>query len=170
MGQQIAIAATSADEDSFLGFLRETAEIQLFLPCAATVEELWVNGFAPFSPYHSQYFIWNKSYAWKPKFGQVNEDVSGQGGWPFISNPCNGPVIEFSRTDINRFLKKDLATGQHGRIYWAKYNRQKGFAKWFDSILHWVRRNGENLYSKSSYGLYCLPDAWHLWQARDAIG
>lgn len=170
MGQQIAIAATAVDEESLLGFLRESAEIQLFLPCAPTVEEIWVDHFAPFGPYHTQYFIWNKAYAWKPRFGKINADVKGHGGWPYVLDPCHGPVIEFDRTNVDRFLKRDLATGQYGRIYWAKYNRQKGFAKWFEAILRWVRRNGENLYPELSYGVYCLPDALRLWQAREAIG
>lgn len=38
MGQQIAIAATATDEDSFLAFLRKSAEIQLFVPSAATID------------------------------------------------------------------------------------------------------------------------------------
>lgn len=54
MGQQIQIAATAADEESFLAFLRESADIQLFVPCAPTAEDLWVDGFAPFAPYHMQ--------------------------------------------------------------------------------------------------------------------
>jgi hypothetical protein len=170
MGQQIAIAATAADEESFLAFLRESAEIQLFLPWAATVEELWVDRLAPYGPYHTQYFIWNKAYAWKPKYGRANEDVEGHGGWRSVFDKLQGPVIEFSRTNVDQFLKADLATGQYGRVYWAKYNRQKGFKKWFEAILRWVRRNGVNLYPKSSCGVYCLPDALRLWQAREAVG
>ena len=170
MGQQIAIAATAVDEDSLLAFLRESADIQLFLPSAATVEELWVDRLASYDPYHTQYFIWNKAYAWKPKFGRVNEDVEGQGGWPFVDNNLQGPVIEFDRTNVDRFLKTDLATCQFGRLYWAKYNRQKGFVKWFEAILRWVRRNATNLNPKSPLGIYCLPDALRLWQSREAVG
>jgi hypothetical protein len=170
MGQQIAIAATAVDEGSLLAFLRESADIQLFLPCAATVDELWVDRFAPYGPYHTQYFIWNKAYAWKPKLGRVNAGVKGHGNWPYVSDADHGPVIEFSRTNVDRFLETDLATVQYGRIYWAKYNRQKGFAKWFEAVLRWVRRNSVNLSPKSSVGVYCLPDAWRLWQTREAVG
>jgi hypothetical protein len=170
MGQQIAVAATSVDEESLLAFLRESAYIQMFRPSAATVEDLWVDRFAPYDQYHTQYFIWNKAYAWKPEFGWVNEDVEGHGGWRFVSNRLRGPVIEFDRTNVDRFLNTDLATVQYGRIYWAKYNRQKGFVKWFEAILRWVRRTGTNLHPKSSYGFYCLPDALRLWQSREAIG
>ena len=169
MGQQIQIAATATDEESFVAFLRESADIQLFLPSAPSVEELWVDRFAPFGPYHMQYWIWNKAYAWTPTYGHVNEDVKGHGGWPFVANRWQGPVIEFSRTDVKRFPNSDLAIG-HGRIYWAKYNRQKGFQKWFDAILRWVRRTGKNLFPKSSHAVYCLPDAWGLWQPREAVG
>jgi hypothetical protein len=170
MGQQIAIAATAVDEESLLAFLRESADIKLFLPSAATVDDLWVDRFAAYDPYHTQYFIWNKAYAWKPEFGRVNKDVEGHGGWRFVCNRLQGPVIQFNRTNMDGFLKTDLATSQYGRIYWAKYNRQKGFAKWFEAILRWVRRNATNLHPKSSYGIYCLPDALRLRQSREAVG
>jgi hypothetical protein len=75
MGRQIAIAATSADEESLLSFLHQSAEIRLFLPCAATIEALWVDRFAPFGRYHTQYFIWNKAYAWNPKGALKNNLV-----------------------------------------------------------------------------------------------
>jgi hypothetical protein len=165
MGQQIQIAATPADEEKFLAFLRDSADVQLFVPCAPTVEELWVNGFAPYGPYHTQYWVWNKAYAWTPKYGYVNEEVKGHGGWPYVSNNLEGPVIEFSRTDLEQFRLSDLAFG-HGRIYWAKYDRQIGFEKWFGAILRWIRRTGTNISPNSRNAVYCLPDALEQWTSR----
>lgn len=161
MGRHIAVAASALDEDLFLAFLRETAEIQLFRYFASNQEELWVDRFAPFGPNDDTYFIWNKSYAWKPKFKSTET-----GDQVYIENNTHGPVLKFRRTHLSSFLTKDLDVGAHGGIYWAKYNRQKGFLAWFDSIVRWLRRRGHNLCPRSSSAVYCLPDAFRLWRER----
>jgi hypothetical protein len=128
---------------------------------------LWVERFAPSDPYPTQYFIWNKAYAWKPKVGRTQEKGRT---WAYVEDPYHGPVIEFGRTNIEGFLKLDLATVAYGRLYWAQYNRQKGFAQWFEAILRWIRRHGHNLRPKAASAVYCLPDAWRLWHERQGLG
>lgn len=162
MGRQIAVAGTAADEGAFLEYLRGTADIRIFRSAAPTVEQLWVDGFAPFGPEDTQYFIWNARYAWKPKYRW-----SDGGGWFYVENRHQGPVIEFDRTDIEGLLTKDLAVGAYGRIYWYGSNRQKGFAAWYEGIVRWVRRTGNNLWLGGPFGVWALPDAWRLWQARE---
>ncbi len=165
MGQQIQVAATSVDEEKFLTFLRESADVQLLVPCAPSVEQLWVDDFAPYGPYRTQYWVWNKAYPWTPKYGYVNQDVEGHGGWPYISNNLDGPLIEFSRTNLKHFPQSDMAFG-HGRIYWSKLDHQTGFEKWFGNILRWIRRTGTNIFPNSRNAVYCLPDALELWRTR----
>src|SRR6516225_3367378 len=163
MGRQIAILATKSDEEALLQFLRETAHIELFVPCAPTIGKLWVERFAPYGPYATQYYVWNKSYAWKPKFGRVRTEVKDHGGWYFVENPLDGPVIEFCRSNVPEFLKQaSVSALDYGRIYWAKYNRQKGFAIWFEKIIRWIRKNGRNLSAELGRSVFWLPDAWEL--------
>jgi hypothetical protein len=162
MGRQIRVAASLLDEDLFLGFLRESADIQLFRSFAPTQEELWVDQFAPFGPMEIQYFVWNKRYAWKPKYKRTQA-----GDASYIEDKLHGPVIEFCRTDMEGFLTKNLVVGTYGRVYWAQYNRQKGFLSWYDNITRWVRRTGENLCPGTPLGVYCLPGALALWNERE---
>lgn len=162
MGRQIAVAATAADEGSLLDFLRASADIRVFRSAAPSVEQLWVEEFDPFGPEDTQYFIWNADYAWKPKYRQ-----SDGGGWFYVENALQGPVIEFDRTDIEGLLA-NLAVGAYGRVYWYGSNRQKGFAAWYEGIVRWVRRTGHNLWPGGPFGVWALPDAWRLWQARGA--
>lgn len=166
MGRHVAFATSAADEESLLQFLRASTDIQIFASFAPSSEELQVDGLAPYGPNAMQYAIWNKKYAWKPKYGRVDPEVGGHGGWFFVENTDQGPVIKLSRTNIEGFLQKDLATHQYGGIWWGAYNRQQGFAKWFDAIVRWIRKNGQNLCPELPFAVYCMPDAWQLWQAR----
>jgi hypothetical protein len=54
MGRQIAVAATQVDEEMFLSFLRETADVVIFEDFAPTIEQLRVNSFSNELPYHYQ--------------------------------------------------------------------------------------------------------------------
>jgi hypothetical protein len=166
MGRHIRFAASTPDEKMLLQFLRESTDIQIFASFAPSIEELQVDQFASYGPGAMQYSIWNKKYAWKPKYGRVRPEVKGKGGWYFIENADQGPVLKVSRTNVERFLEKDLATHQYGGIWWGRYNRQQGFLKWFEAIVRWVRNNGQNLRRDLPFAIYCLPDAWQLWQGR----
>lgn len=149
-----------------LHFLRDSGDIEILASFAPSIEDLHVDQFAPYGPDASQYKIWNKKYAWTPKYGRVHPEVEGNGGWFFVENSDQGPVLKISRTNIEGFLEKDLATHQYGGIWWGKYNRQQGFMKWFDALVRWVRKNGQNLCPDLPFAVYCLPDAWKLWQSR----
>ena len=119
MGRHVAFATSAADEESLLQFLRASTDIQIFASFAPSSEELQVDGLAPYGPNAMQYAIWNKKYAWKPKYGRVDPEVGGHGGWFFVENTDQGPVIKLSRTNIEGFLQKDLATHQYGGIWWG---------------------------------------------------
>ena len=57
MGRQIAIAATRADEKTFLEFARSTAAIRIAETFALTADELWVEDFADETSGHFFYDI-----------------------------------------------------------------------------------------------------------------
>ena len=172
MGRQIAIFASEQDEQDLLTYLRETTSIQLFVRAADSETELWSETFAPYSFASSQYFIWNKAYAWRPPVKRDTPVSEGGSGKWYVELPGHGPVIEFDRTDMERFLEAGPEPGcfWNGRIYWAQSNRQKGFAKWFDGIMRWVRRNGRNISPWPTGAWYCLPDAYRLWEKVGRVG
>lgn len=164
MGRAIAVAASNVDEALFLAFVRETADIKIFRSFAPTTDELWVNDFAPFGPNEDRYFLWNTRYAWKPKYRRTEPPT-----YAYIEAKDHGPVLSFRRTDMKAFLEKDLAVGAFGGLYWGQYNRQKGFLKWYEAIVRWVRQTGENLCPGSASAVYCLPDALRLRQTSAAV-
>jgi hypothetical protein len=162
MGRQIALVASSADEQLLLAFLREAGPIQLCVRAAVTAAELWLDDFPPFDPTEPryQYFIWNQAFRWTPRLVQQTPTGGGR-----IENLDVGPVIEFGRTAIHVFtVDRGVCLGR-GRIYWGQRNRHKGFAAWYERVAGWVRRNGENLSSRGA-ACYCLPNALRIWQAR----
>ena len=134
MGRQIALIASETDEQAFLTYLRQTSSIQLFRSSAASEAELWVDSFPPYNPLETQYFIWNTAYTWRPHI------IEGEAGVCHIDLPTHGPVIEFQRTNMGAFLKSGPSDtwNAKGRIYWAQYNRQKGFLKWYEAIVRWM--------------------------------
>lgn len=159
MGRQIALAATRADEQVFLAFLRGTAEIAILESFAETQDKLWVDNFSPQLNGHWTYTIWNKSFSWEPAYKRIgNKSVDpSMIGWYYTSNRDTAPIIEFSRSDI--------AHNKFGRVYWAKdfaapqglvYDTDR-FSKWFDDIVRWVRKAGRR---DKKTGVYFLSDAF----------
>jgi hypothetical protein len=77
----------------------------------------------------------------------------------FVENSHLGPVIEWSRTDMEEFL-----TARHpssmlmaGRLYWPALRAYEGFGQWFAGIVRWIKTNGRVL--SRGGDPYCLPDA-----------
>ena len=171
MGMQITIIASKTDEVDLLGFLIGSANVQLFKREAPTRKELFVDGLAPYEDIHRYYYIWNKAYKWKPKIVQGDPKFHDGQKWCYIENPGHGPVLHFTRTNMKNFLEKGPGNGafSEGRLYWAKYNRQKGFAKWYESINRWVRKHAVNLSEIPSWSWWCLPDAHAQWLSRKLV-
>lgn len=161
MGRQIALVASPADEQALLAYLRASGPIQLFVRAAAKAADLWLDDFPPLDPTRPryQYFIWNKAFEWSPQLVQQTAEGGGM-----IDDIWAGPVIEFVRTAV----KDPLTVNQEicrGRIYWAQENSHQDFAAWYQRVVGWVRRNGENL-STRGVACYYLPDALRIWQTR----
>jgi hypothetical protein len=157
MGRQTAIIATHADEQSLLAFVRQIADVRLFVMFAPSAEALWTEEIAPERVGNFRYHIWNTSFPWEPLYGQVGPQASDPSriGWYFVRNASAAPVIEFDRSRFNPIGP--------GRLYWAKHFSAPhgldydvvGFSKWYDSVVRWIRRQG-----KREGSAYYLPDAW----------
>lgn len=169
MGRQTAIVATDTDERMLLDFMRSTTEIQIFVFTAKTAKELWVPAFAPFNRSHRLYYIWNRTFPWKP----LIEPTRNKKG-VFVGNVATASVIEFARTDIDwLFRPNNKLLVADGRLYWSKdYLDEKAdydvtaFARWYDQIMRWVRKHGQR--EPAISGAYLLPDACRRWQEAQA--
>jgi len=170
VGRQIQIAMTSVDEEEFLAFLRESADIAIFGSFTQAPDDLWVDGFSPELMGHWTYHIWNKAYLWWPEYGRTYKaENPDHRNFFYVSNSNDAPVIEFGRSDVAR--------RKYGRIYWSKYFAAPrgldydvdSFGKWFDKIVRWVRKNGRKDHD-DYYSPYFLPDAWQLYKSTSVQG
>jgi len=167
MGRQTQVAMADADELEFLGFLRSTADIQLFESFAPSPELMAVPGFAPRDQGHWQYFIWNRAFAWKPEYGRVAEGavVPDRMGWSFLRNSSTAPLLEYDR---HNFTGAGAVTG---RLYWAKHFSTSGplaydvdaFSRWFDQVVRWVRKHGRQK-QRGAQETYFMPNAWERYR------
>src|ERR1051325_9039420 len=114
MGRQTHIIATLEDEQAFLRFLRDTADIAVFEIFAPTIQKLWKNSFEEKKAGHFFYHIWNKAFPWTPDYQQLDSRSHDPKriGWYYISNASAAPVIEFERSNFHPI--------RAGRLYWAK--------------------------------------------------
>jgi len=166
VGRQIAVVATETDERALLAFVRSVAPIRILIRAAKTADELWVPDFAPFSPVHGMYYLWNAAFPWTP-------DLQPGEGCVFVRDIATAPVIEFSRTDTDRVLQSgNIASLAVGRIYWARQHMADAlaydvaaFGKWYDQVVRWVRKSGHRI-PGNARSPYFLPNAWDRWQGR----
>ena len=171
MSRQTYVAMTGVDEGVFLAYLREHADIQLFVNSAPTERDLLVD---TFEPYHKgghhfiwQYYIWNRAFPWTPEIGHVALDapVTHRRGWPYVKLGY-GPVVEYDRHNFENPLSR-------GRVYWPKPSHAPydlvAFSKWFDSMVRWIRKHGRQERA-GAYGTYYLPDAWRFVEGAQRSG
>jgi hypothetical protein len=161
MGKQTHIVATLEDEEAFLRFVRETADIALFESFAPTADALWKQSFEAERSGHYKYCIWNRAFPWTPEYGRVGPQADDPKciGWYYVSNTGDAPVVEFDRSDFHPV--------REGRVYWARdFSAPRGldydvaaFSRWYDSVVRWIRKHGRKLQT-GAYWPYYLPDAW----------
>jgi hypothetical protein len=163
MGRQTAIVATEEDERSLLAFMRSEADIRILRGSAKTAEALWSDEFAPYDRFHTQYLLWNTSFAWEPDIQPGKDCV-------FVRNESTAPLIEFDRTDVDSLFRPNntlLVAGS--RLYWTKHHMADrlgydvvGFDKWYSRVIRWVRKHGHRQPAIAG-SPYVLPDAWRRW-------
>ena len=157
MGRQIAIAMAPDDETAFVAYLQSSADVRFVGSFAARPEQLWADEPPPAGTGHYHYNIWNKSFPWEPKYGQVGPQAHdpSQVGWYYVSNTSTAPVLEWSRCDLSRKM--------FGRLYWSKLSNSNydmaAFDEWVSSIWRWVRKNARKLPPKDPYSPYCFLHA-----------
>lgn len=143
MGRQISVALTQKDEEEFISFLRQSADIQIIRSFAETDEGLFVTNFGVRESGNWTLDIWNKAFPWKPEYAKTRLDLpEDRRNLSYISNKNDAPLIEYTRHNFN-------LGGVAGRIYWAKNFAApnglsydvKGFEDWYESVVRWLRKN-----------------------------
>ncbi len=148
---------TPDDEVAFIAYLRASADVRFFGSFAPKSEQLWADEPPPAGPLHYFYGIWNRSFAWEPKYGQVGPQAHdpSQIGWYYVSDKNTAPILEWSRCDLRRKM--------FGRLYWSKQPHSPydmaAFDEWVNTIWRWVRKNSRKLRPKEPMAPYCFPDA-----------
>jgi hypothetical protein len=145
--RQIAVAMTESDEKTFLAFLRTTADIEIFASTAPTREELCLADLPERSTGQTQFFFWNKKFAWEPEYSR------NMVGSFYVLDIARAPVIEYKRDPLS-YSSNDI-----GRLYWSKGITPGGpyefksapyaydataFAKWYESVVSWVKKNSNS--------------------------
>src|SRR2546422_4172129 len=158
MGRQIPLFAAQADVDALIDFLRDTAEVAIFVGFAETAAGLWIE--TPRVDEDPFFYVWNKRFPWTPNYGRVGENAQNPAhkGWHYVANTGAAPVIEF---DCGTVAKR-----RYGRMYWSKYFTAPdglqydvdAFSHWYDKILGWIRKQGKKRPGDNS-GAYYLPKA-----------
>ena len=143
MGRQLQIALTDEMESKFLEYLKQSAEIQLFLPFSKTKEGLFVDHFETRGDDHWSYYIWNKNFNWEPVFAQTSNDLDNieSRNLFYVENKTEAPILEYTRHNFEE------PTNQ-GRIYWSKYFAAPNgllydvdkFEEWYESVIRWLRQ------------------------------
>ena len=168
-GRQIAVAMTGKDEEAFLSFLQSTADIQILVSPAETLEGLSISELTPRKTGRMQFFIWNKKFAWAPDVAPTTA------GSFYVRDIGRAPVLEYGRDPLR------LGSGDQGRLYWSKgltvggqyehkqypysYDAQE-FEKWYELVVSWIKTNSKRKDS-GKLPVYYLPGAWrwHGWYA-----
>ena len=164
MGRQIAVAMSGEDEERFLAFLRESADISIYRSWSPTP-----NSDHNFSkqPQASPFHIHNKAFQWEPEFQGVEyaDRNTGQSGIYYRLANVHGPLLEYSRHPLHA-----LAPQVSGRLYWSKsfaasprellYDTT-AFEVWYSSVASWVRRHARRV-SHGTTEPWCFRGAWLL--------
>jgi len=142
MGRQLAVDISEAEEQAFLAFLRESADVQIIRTFASAPDALVIDRFDPRGPGNWTFYLWNKEFPWQPRLARTSDDLpeAERRGLYYFSNTNVAPLLEYSR----RVPGARLADG---RIYWAKHfsapNELKydveAFSAWYDRAARWLR-------------------------------
>lgn len=162
MGCQVSISMLRQDEDAFLSFLRETADVRILRPFAPSEEQLFIADFSVAHPEEFQFFLYNTAFLWEPRFLRVANDaqVVERRGFTYCASMGSAPVLEYDRK-----LYKSAASP--GRLYWGeKFAAPDGlaydviaFKRWYDHAAAWLTKHGRRIPTDPDEKLY-LPAAY----------
>jgi hypothetical protein len=134
MGRQVAASLSEDEERALLTFMRAGTNVQIIRTFAPTQAALFVDSFEPRGEGNWCYYLWNRSFEWKPQFSVTRTDPVAA----YVSDANVAPLLEYSRHT------------QHGpgRIYWANtFSAPEGlaydssaFERWYNSVARWVKQ------------------------------
>ena len=157
MGRSVGVAMTQKDEEEFLKFLKETAEIELLLPFSESQDGFSIEKFPDrnIKEEKIKVFIWNK------KLGNPPRPKLTANGKYFIEHIHRYPVLEYSSHKFAPWHSFQ-PIGDPGRIYWSGTKAKshlyddKLFEVWYRKISHWIKSNGTE--RKKIKGYYYMPN------------
>jgi hypothetical protein len=168
MGRQTSVALSEADEQNFLVFLRRDTEIRIYRRAAPSPELLSVAEFPPRASGESAFTIWNTAFPWRPEYAQWHEAPFRKPDF-YLKNTAGAPLLEYMRHALG-----DPKPLVRGRVYWntdfaihtgPEYDR-RGFSRWYDHVVRWLRTNGNRVEIAKNWFQYWLPGAWATRQVR----
>lgn len=174
-GNQLAVVMTPRDEQDFLGWLRQDADVQVLALDADRLEQVWLQTLPPpgKNPRLNHGFVlWNRAFDWTP---EVQPLALGAG----VVNAARAPVIEYRRHPTS------ATSPDQGRLYWSRSmtpgggHRWQGgeysydaehFQRWWQQVAGWVLQQAHAVPREKAPPMYYLPDAWAHKQGRGALG
>ncbi len=159
MGRQVNFYMTHEDEQEFLGFVRSTGTIAVFMTTQDSAELLELNEL-PAEDVEGAYFLcfWNKDISPHPKLKFITEQNH------YCVDKMESEVVEFLRcVTIDQRLNP-------GRIwteitYWdlnedppVMIRKPPAFEKWYNKLAAWLRKHG----TRSESGYFIMPEASHF--------
>ncbi len=169
MGRQTSVAMSEADEQLFLDFLRQGADIQIMRRSPRHPDGLVIQNFPPRGAGEHTFWIWNKTFPYEPVIepwpGRHLPDAPIKNFQ--LVETAGAPLIEYSREAFGIADRK-----VHGRVYWntdfAVYRGlaydQQAFAKWYDHVVRWLRKCGKRVEITKGWSQYWLPGALEIEQ------
>jgi hypothetical protein len=165
MGRQTSVALAEEDEQAFLVFLRDDADIRIYRRAAASPELLNVPSFLPRASGEWVFTIWNTAFPWQPEYAQWQPDhvLDELASKFYLKNTAGAPLLEYMRHALDN--PKPMV---RGRVYWntdfaiytgPEYDR-KAFGRWYDRVVRWLRTNGNRVEIAKNWYQYWLPGAW----------
>jgi len=167
MGRQTSVAMSEADEQLFLDFLRQGADVQIMQRSPRHPDDLVIQSFPERGPGEHTFWIWNMAFPWKA----IIEPWPGRHspGSPIVSyqlvETAGAPLIQYSREAFGVAERRI-----HGRVYWDNcvsiyqglpYDQQ-AFAKWYDRVVRWLRKRGKPVKIAKGWSQYWLPGALEI--------
>jgi hypothetical protein len=159
---------SESDEQLFLDFLRENAEIRIMRHSAHRRDELFIENFSSTSSGERTFWIWNTAFPWEPVIepwhGRHSPDAAIESSFRFVET-AGAPLVEYSREAFGMQNRRI-----HGRIYWntwfalykGKEYDQNAFGRWFDHVVRWLRKRGKRIEIAKGWSQYWLPGALEI--------
>jgi hypothetical protein len=165
-GKQIAVAMTESDEKTFLASLRRTTDIGIFASHAPTREELDLAELPKRRTSQTQFFLWNKQFAWEPAYAPT---TSGSFHVREIHprsrhrvRPGSAPLLQPQQRTLVLVQGNTPGGPYEFKSASYAYNAEE-FEKRYKLVVSWVKENSKSK-RWGDLPVYQLSNAW-CWYA-----